>query len=288
MSYIYTVVILVVVYSLLSASLNLILGYGGMFHMGHGGFFAIGAYAGALIAINLGLPFFLEILVAGVITALSGLIISYPSIKLKGDYLAFCTYGFGVVVYSVANNWIEVTNGPVGLVGISRPVIFGYTFSSIQSYLLLSVVIVAVCLLIIWRLTHSPYGKTIEALREDEVGALACGKNVSKLRAEVFCLGSFFAGIAGVLFVHYLRIADPSSFKTATSSLIISMVIIGGRGSFWGPLAGALLVTGIPEALRFFEISSFYREQIQNMLYSLILILIVIKRPQGLFGKHKF
>ena len=288
MNYVFSIFILIAVYSLLSVSLDLIMGHGGMFHMGHGGFFAVGAYAGALLTTALNLPFFIELLLAGVIAAVFGMLIGFPAIRLKGDYITFCSYGFAVVIYTVVNNWMEVTNGPIGISGLRRPELFGISFSSLPMYLLLCVVICAVCFVIVYRIIHSPYGQSIQATREDEIATYACGVNVASLRVQVFCIGAFFAGIAGVLYIHYMMLCDPTGFKVATSSLLVSMVIIGGMGSMKGAIAGAALVIGVPELLGLLGLPSAYTEQLQNILYSLLLIVIILKRPQGLFGKLKY
>lgn len=288
MNYLYSILILIVVYCLLSAGLNLIMGNGGMFHMGHGGFFAVGAYASAIITTSLQLPFLVEMLLAGLVAAVIGLILGIPSIRLKGDYITFCTYGFAVVVYTICNNWIEVTNGPVGISGIMRPSIFGFSFSSLWIYLILCVVICGFFLFLLHRIVNSPYGRSIEAIREDEAGAYASGIDVASVRVQIFCIGAFLAGVAGVLYVHYMQLCDPTSFKVATSSLLVSMVIIGGLGSIKGSIVGAIIVIGVPELLGMLGIQGAYTEQLQNILYSLLLIVIIIYRPQGLFGKLKF
>jgi branched-chain amino acid transport system permease protein len=288
MNYLLNIAIVVVIYFILSASLNLILGYGGMFHMGHGAFFAIGAYAGALIAVHLGLPFLVEMLMGGLVAGIFGLVIGFPSIRLKGDYLSFCSFGFAVVVYTVIQNWVSVTNGPIGISGVLRPHILGIDFSSMPAYLVLSVIVCIICFFLMKRITDSPYGKSIEAVREDELAANSCGRNVAALRVQIFCLGAFFAGIAGVLYVHYMTIADPSGFTTNTSFILVSMVIIGGMGSTLGSILGAITVILLPQLLLLIGIPGFYSDQVQNIIYSLVLIIIVNKRPQGIFGKLKF
>ena len=289
MNYILSVIILIIIYSLLSAGLNLIMGFGGIFNMGHGGFFAVGAYAGALIYTHLQMPFFAELLLAGLIAALFGLLLSLTAIRLKGDYITFSTFGFAIVIHTIANNWVAVTNGPVGIAGLMRPVIFGIPLNSLWRYMILCLVICAACLLIIYRIVRSPYGESIEAMREDETAAYASGIDVVAVRVQIFCTGAFFAGIAGVLFIHYLMLCDPTSFTFSTSSLLVCMVIIGGMGSIKGSIAGVVLVIGLPQILSFVGLPGAYaREQAQNIIYSLVLILIVITRPQGMFGKLKF
>lgn len=287
MNYLYSVLILVAVYVLLSAGLNLIMGNGGIFHMGHGGFFAVGAYVSAILAVQLQLPFLLELLIAGLAAAAFGLLLGLPSIRLKGDYITFVTYGFAVVAYTVCNNWMAVTNGPVGISGVMRPKILGVSFQPTWRYLLLCVAVVSFFLWLVHRITASPYGMKIESIREDETAASASGINVASMKLQIFCVGAFLAGVAGTLYVHYMMICDPTGFKVATSSLLVSMVIIGGLGTVRGSVAGALLVVGLPEILGFLGIKSVYTEQIQNILYSLLLIVVINVRPQGIFGKLK-
>ena len=287
MNYFLNIAIVISIILILSASLNLIMGYGGMFHMGHGAFYAIGAYTGALIFTRLGLPFLLEMLIAGIVAGAFGLIIGFPSIRLKGDYLSFISYGFAVVIYTIVLNWVSVTKGPVGISGVMRPTIFGINFSSMPAYLVLCLVICAICYFAIKRITDSSYGKSIEAFREDEIAAYSCGRNVASLRVQIFCVGAFFAGIAGDLYVHYMTIADPTGFTTNASFILVSMVIIGGMGSLLGAATGAVLVVLVPQLLILLGLPGFYSDQIQNIIYSLILIIIVIRRPQGIFGKLK-
>lgn len=287
MNYLYSVLILVTIYALLSVGLNIIMGNGGMFHMGHGGLFAVGAYVSAIIATQLHLPFLCELLVAGSAAAIFGVLLGLPAIRLKGDYITFVTYGFAVVAYTVCNNWMAVTNGPIGITGVSRPTILGISFSKTWAYLVLCIVIVAFFIWIVRRITDSPYGMSIEALREDEAAAYASGINVASMRVQIFCFGAFLAGVAGTLYVHYMMICDPTGFKIATSSLLVSMVIIGGLGSIKGSVVGAILVMGLPELLGFLGINNMYTEQIQNILYSILLVIIISIRPQGIFGKLK-
>lgn len=287
MNYLYSVLILVTIYALLSVGLNIIMGNGGMFHMGHGGLFAVGAYVSAIIATQLHMPFLLELLIAGSAAAIFGALLGLPSIRLKGDYITFVTYGFAVVAYTVCNNWMAVTNGPIGITGVSRPTILGINFSKTWAYLGLCIVIVAFFIWLVRRITDSPYGMSIEAIREDEAAAYASGINVASMRVQIFCLGSFLAGVSGTLYVHYMMICDPTGFKVATSSLLVSMVIIGGLGSIKGSIVGAILVMGLPELLGFLGINNMYTEQIQNILYSILLVVIISIRPQGIFGKLK-
>ena len=148
--------------------------------------------------------------------------------------------------------------------------------------------IAAVTFLIARRIINAPYGKTMESIREDEVAAVACGRNVNATRLTVFCIGAFFAGIAGCLYVHYVSIADPSGFTTTISFTIVSMVLIGGAASLSGSVVGALIVIVVPEIMRYIGLPTFYAEQLKNLLYSIVLAVIILRRPQGLLGKLKF
>jgi branched-chain amino acid transport system permease protein len=288
MSYFFGILTMCGIYAILCLSLNLILGYCGMFHLGHGAFFAIGAYTSALVYTHLGLPFFVELIVAALISVIFGLIIGYPCIKLKGDYLSFATFGFAVVTYTVINNWLDVTNGPIGISGIRYPTVLGMDFSNPLFYFLLVLFITSITFIITRRIIKAPYGKTIESIREDEVAATACGRDVNAIRLTVFCVGTFFAGIAGCLYVHYVSIADPTGFTTTISFTIVSMVLIGGIASISGAVAGACIVVIIPEIMRYIGMPTFYAEQLKNIFYSLILVIIILRRPQGLLGKLKF
>lgn len=288
MDFVLNILVMSGIYAILCLSLNLIMGYGGMFHLGHGAFFAIGAYVAALISLHLGWPFLVEMLVAALVTTLFGLIISYPSIRLKGDYLSFMTFGFAVVIYAVVNNWLDVTGGPIGLPNVPAPDLFGLKIKGDFAHLALVMVSLMITWFIIRRIVTAPFGRTIESMREDEVAATASGRNVNFLRITVFCVGAFFAGIAGVLYVHYIGIADPTGFTTTVSFTIVSMTLIGGAGSLTGPIAGAFLIVIIPDVLRWIGLPGLYAEQIKNIIFSVVLIIIMMTRPQGLLGKLKF
>ncbi|MBQ3425163.1 MAG: branched-chain amino acid ABC transporter permease [Clostridia bacterium] len=275
------------IYIILCMSLNLIMGYGGMTHLGHGGLFAVGAYVSALCFVHLGLPFFVEMLLAALVTTVFGLLIAFPAIRLKDDYLAFTTCGFALVIYAIANNWMKVTNGPIGIPNISYPTIFGFKFRG-WYYLIIVAFFTLLIFFLIRRIVNAPFGRTIESIREDETASLACGRDINKIKATIFCVGAFFAGIAGTLYVHYLGIADPTSFTSTVSFTLMSMILIGGSGSLSGPIVGAALVVLLPQLLKFLGLPNFYAEHLQNVIYSLALIVVMLTRPQGLLGKLKF
>lgn len=279
---------------ILSSSLNLIMGYGGMFNIGQGAFFAVGSYVSALVATRIGLPLIVEIIIACTASALLGLIVGIPSIRLKGDYLSFLTYGCAVTVHTIAKQWVPITKGDTGISGIPKIVLFrfgnlgGIRLTQSWMMLVFTLITVLISLFIIGRITNSPYGKSVESIREDEIAALACGRNVARIRVTIFTVGAIFAGVAGVIYSHYMGVVDPTGFTTTVSFNLVSMVLIGGLGSFQGAISGAVILATMPELLRLINSISGMGlpiEHIKNIIFSVLLIIIILKRPQGLFGK---
>ena len=224
--YIQNLLIFGSIFSILSVSLNLSMGYTGLFNLGHAAFFAIGAYVSALLVLGLGFSFWVAILGAGLFAAVFGFLLSKPTMRLKGDYLALGTLGFAFIVEAVLKNWTEVTRGPLGIPGIPKPELFGFVFSSLESYLLLSVGFLALTIFVIHRTVNSPFGRVLKAIREDETAAQTLGKNTVRYKALALTISAFFAGIAGSLYAHYITFIDPTSFSFTTLILILSMVYL--------------------------------------------------------------
>jgi branched-chain amino acid transport system permease protein len=288
MEYLLHILIIAGIYIILTLSLNLIVGYTGLAALGHAAFSCVGAYTSALLALNLGLTPWLGLLVGACLASVFGVVIALPSMRLKGDYLALATFGFGVIVYSVAKNWVSVTRGPLGLPGIPSFSIFGFSFSSLWSYLVLVALFVLFTLFIIRRIVDSPFGRILRGIREDEIAILAIGKNVNKHKILVFVVGAFFAGIAGSLYAHYITFIDPSSFTVMESITILLMVVFGGMGSLGGSFVGATILVVFPELLRFLGMPSAIEAPLRQMIYGLLLILLMLKRPQGILGTYRF
>jgi branched-chain amino acid transport system permease protein len=275
------------IYIILALSLNLLLGYAGLFSVGHGAFYGIGAYAAAILATKLGFPFWGEILAAASIAGLCGFVIGFPTLRLRGDYLALATFGFAVIIYSVFNNWYDLTRGPLGIRGIPKVVLFSIPLSSLWSYTVLVGFFVLLTIFCIRRLTHSAFGKVLEAIREDDMAATAIGKNIAKFKVLAFVIAAFFAGIAGVLYAHYVTFIDPSSFLIQESFLIFSMVIFGGMGSIGGSILGAAILVILPEALRFLGLPSAVAANMRQLIFGVLIVFIINWRPEGLLGKSK-
>ncbi len=288
MAVIYQIFIITGIYVILSTSLNLPLGYMGQFSVAHGAFYGIGAYAGTLLAVSLHMPFLIEVLIAALIAAAFGAAIAYPTLNLKGDYLALATFAFAVICYSVLNNWESLTRGPLGIPGIPYVKIFGITFKSLASYSLLVLIFVVITIWVINRVVKSSFGLVLTAIREDETATLAIGKNVAKFKIITFAIGSFFAGIAGVLLSHHLRFIDPSSFALAESFLILSMVIFGGMGTIKGGVVGAVIMVVLPELLRYLGLPNIIAGHMRQMIFGALLVIVILRRPQGILGKREF
>ena len=288
MEYLFHILVITGIYIILSQSLNLIVGYTGLAALGHIGFACIGAYTSSLLALNLGISPWIGLFMGAILAGLIGIVIGYPSLRLKGDYLAIATFGLGVIIYSVAKNWVSLTRGPMGLPGIPQFSIFGYTLSSSGVYLILVAVFVLISYIIIRNIVKSPWGRVLKGIREDELAVLALGKNINKYKLAVFVVGAFFAGIAGSLYAHYITFIDPSSFTVMESITVLLMVVFGGMGSLGGSFIGAAILIIFPELLRFLGMPSSIAAPLRQMIYGLLLIVLMVWRPQGLLGKYKF
>ncbi|MBM3875607.1 MAG: branched-chain amino acid ABC transporter permease [Verrucomicrobia bacterium] len=265
----------------LAVSLNLINGYTGQFSMGHAGFMAVGAYIGASVTTfagptvlawfggakdSVGVPaLFLAALVAGGLgAALAGLVVGVPSLRLRGDYLAIVTLGFGEIIRVILQN-IQAVGGPTGMKGIApyTTVFWTFAWAALTVYCVLALV-------------HSTYGRGFIAVHDDEIAAAAMGINTTRYKVAAFVIGAFFAGVAGGLYAHLKSFISPGGFDFMKSFDIVVMVILGGMGNTLGVVLAAILLTVLPEVLR--PVAEY-----RMILYSLLIIIIMLVRPQGLF-----
>jgi branched-chain amino acid transport system permease protein len=276
------------IYMLLALGLNLVIGFVGQLDLGFMAFYAIGAYTAALLAIQ-GWSFIPCALIAMIVSVLFRLAIGFPALRLRGDYLAIVTLGFGEITRLILNNWDALTNGPKGLprVGQSIPAIslFGFTFSSNLHYYYL----IAVCVLggiwICHRLDHSRLGRAWIAIREDEIAAELMGVEVTQQKIVAFGLSALFAGLAGAIFVHWEGFVTPESFTFWESALLVCAVVLGGMGSVIGVVLGAACIVALPEVLRDLLGTSFANAR--YLLFGIALILMAIYRPQGLWPSRR-
>ena len=289
---------LALIYVMLGLSLNIVVGYAGLLDLGHVAFYAVGAYCYAILAQH-GVGFWTTLPIAALLTGTLGLLLGFPVLRLRGDYLAIVTLGFGEIIRILLNNLDSLTNGPKGINNIPKPGLFnivftrkggagetpfhelvGIPFSTEQRGIFLYLIILGLCLLTLWvinRLLRMPIGRAWEALREDEIACRSLGVNTTGIKLSAFAIGAAFAGVAGVLFGHNMYILSPASFTFMQSFNILIMVVMGGLGSMTGSIAGALVVTFLSAALASFP-------NARMIVYALALILMMFYRPQGLFG----
>jgi branched-chain amino acid transport system permease protein len=262
----------------LAVSLNLINGHTGQFSLGHAGFMAVGGYTAAVVSIHLGpllppglqpLVFLPALLLGGVLAAAVGLGVGIPSLRLRGDYLAIVTLGFGEIIRVVLQN-MEFVGGASGLKDIPKYTTLGWTFA-----------LAAMTVYVVAALVNSTYGRGFIAVHDDEVAASAMGINPTRYKVTAFVVGAFWAGIAGGLYAHHKQFLSPTGFDFMKSIDIVVMVILGGMGRTAGVIAAAILLTLLPEFLRGFA-------DIRMILYSLMIIGIMMLRPQGLFSFGRF
>ncbi|MCD6402598.1 branched-chain amino acid ABC transporter permease [bacterium] len=282
--YLIHLLILIGIYLILAISLQLAVGFTGLLNLGHIAFYCIGAYTSALLALN-NFPFWLCFSLAGIVAMLFGFLLSIPTNKLKGDYLALATMGFSFVIYAVVLNWTSLTRGPLGLPGIPKPSLFGISFSNNFSFLILTAIIALISYLIVKKITISPFGKVLEATRDDELATRVLGKNTFKIKTYALGISAFFAGIAGSLYSHYITFIDPSSFTLLQLIPVLCIVIIGGLASLKGTILATIILVLLPEPLRFIGFPSSIVGPARQMIYALILLLILLYKPKGFYGK---
>lgn len=270
--------VLVCVYSILTLSLNFSVGFAGLLNLGHVAFFGIGAYSSALLATN-GFPVWASVLCGAVLGLVAGVVLALPTSRLRGDYLALATLGFAFIMQSVARNWTDVTRGALGIPGIPQ-----FT----ENNLIMLGMVLAITVFCFWlfsRLGKSQFGRTCEAIRDDELAAKMLGKDVFVHKMAALGISAFFAGLAGGLFAQYIQFIDPTIFSLPDLILLFSMMIVGGLASVKGSAVGAIILFLLPEPLRFIGLPSALVGPVREMLFALILLLILIYRPRGLWGK---
>ena len=269
--------IMVGVYIILGLSLNLVTGFTGQLSLGHAAFYAIGAYTSAILSTRYGMGFGITAPLSGLVAALFGLLLGIPTLKLQGAYLAIVTLGFGEIVRITALNWMSLTRGPMGIPGIPPISLFGYELQSNVGYYYVIYALAMVTILVISRIVNARIGRAFMAIREDELAAQYMGVHTTNYKVLAFTIGAFLAGIAGSFYAHYVSYIDPQSFTFDESIQILSIVILGGMGSIPGTILGAFILVTAPELLRSLQA---YR----MVIYGLLLVLMMLIRPQGLLG----
>ena len=271
---------------MLVLSANLTIGMANLLTMCQAAFYGIGAYIGTYFLMQFNLPF---LVIAGLVILFTGLfsfLVSYASVRLKGDYFVIATMGFQLIVYTILYNWTDVTRGPYGIPGIPGIKLFGcIELSGVYAYLILSLILMGIIVFLFHHLVESPFGRVLNAIRADEITVKAMGRNTILFKSLAFFLSAVVAGLAGVIYASYVSYIDPTSFTLDESIFIISALFIGGIGNTKGPILGALFVVLLPELLSFIGLPDTIAANLRQIIYGLALILVMYYRPQGLWGK---
>jgi len=270
--YILHLAVMALFYAILANSLNLVVGYVGEFSLGHTAFLGTGAYTAALLSTQAGLPMWATVPLAGVVAAVFGVLIGGITLRLQGPYFVIVTLAFAEVLRIVANNWIAVTNGPMGLAGIGQS---GITDKATFFYVVLG--LAAGALYLSYRFVYSNAGRAAVAVRENRYVAQSIGVDPFGTAMQAFVLGAFLAGLAGGFYAHYISFVGPEVFQFPFMATMIIMVLLGGKGTLIGPLAGAVIVTLLEEYLR--EV-----QELRLTLFGLIVMAVVLFLPNGLMG----
>jgi branched-chain amino acid transport system permease protein len=289
MDYLLHILILGLIYTLFAISLNIELGYAGLYNFGHVAFFGIGAYTSALLSLA-GLPIPLTILLAMLAAGILGGFLAIPALRLSGDYFGIATLSFGEMIRLFFLNERWLTKGPMGLPGIPRPAWLGEGVGGLPLLLLMTALITTGAFVLIWYIARSPFGRALKVVREDEYVAQALGKNVLSLKIRAVITGSVLAGLAGCLWAHYITYISPADFSLNETILVLLCVVLGGRGTIRGPVLGAFVIIGFQEVVRFLPIPAEmdrFVAPIQGMVYGGALILLMLKRPEGLIPEYR-
>lgn len=288
MNYLLHILIMFEIYLILSLAMNLLAGYCGMLSLTQAAFYGMGAYTTAVLLTKVGLSFPLSLIGAIIFNLVTCIPIIWFSIRLRDLFFTLSTIAWQIVVFTLMYNWIAVTNGPFGITGIPKPELFGIRFASLPQFTLLGGIIALLVLLFFTGLHRTPLSRLFQGVRDDQFVLMTFGKRPRYYKACAIFISSVVSSIAGVLFATYYSYIDPTSFTLNESILIISIVLIGGLGSIKGSVAGALFYVLLPEVLRFVNLPNALAANMRMMIYALILILVVMYRPHGFFGKYKF
>ena len=279
-SYQTSIMITALMYVMLGLGLNIVVGLAGLLDLGYVAFYAVGAYFYALMNHHFGLGFWVALPLSGALAATFGILLGFPVLRLRGDYLAIVTLGFGEIIRLILENWNELSYGPSGIAGISRPSTFGIQLTLQQHMVYLyyiMIMLVIFTMLVVGRLRNSRIGRAWIALREDEIACQAMGIDKTRTKLMAFALGATWAGFVGCIFAAKTTFINPASFTFMESAMILSIVVLGGMGSIVGVMVGAFILILLPEYLRAFS-------EYRMLAFGASMVLIMVFRPQGIIS----
>lgn len=291
MEYLIHLATLFTIYAILGLSLNLVVGYTGLLSLTHAAFYGLGAYATALLLTHASWNFFLALLVGMLVSAAAAFLIGVVLSKFRDDYYALASLGFNVIVFSIMLNWQSLTRGPMGIPGIPKPSLeisdWKLVIFSRPSFLVLAVLFALVVYAACYFITRSSFGRALKAIREDEKALQVFGYKTHHYKLAVFVISAAMAAIAGSFFASYITFINPSTFTINESIFILVIIILGGLANLKGSILGALFLVLLPEVLRFVGFPESVAAQMRQVIYGLILVLLMMYRPQGLMGEYK-
>lgn len=269
--------ILIGIYTMLSQSLSLSAGFGGLVSLAHAGFYGIGAYSVAILSVEYQVPFWGVFLVALIVSGLLALLVSSIALRTVQDYFIICTLGIQVVVFSIMNNWMSVTNGPLGIPGIPILSIFGFSINSKFEFLLLTSFFVVLIFIFLNYITCTAFGRSLRSLSEDEIFTASLGKNVYLTKLTAFTISGMLAVVPGILYAYYMLYVDPTSFTVDESIFILSIVIIGGMKNFWGCVWASAFLILFPVGLQLAGFPNSIAANLREIIYGAMLIYVVFR-----------
>ncbi|MEK7586800.1 MAG: branched-chain amino acid ABC transporter permease [Patescibacteria group bacterium] len=291
MDYLIHLAILIGIYGILGISLNLVVGYTGLISITQAAFYGIGAYTTAILLTSFGWNFFLSVIVAMIISSVIAGLIGLVMAKFKRDYYALASFGFNIIIWSIFLNWQSLTRGPLGIPGIKRPTLgsgaWSLEFTSNVSFLVLVIIFLIIIYFIAEFIVRSSFGRVLKAVREDEEAIKVFGYKTHHYKLLIFIIGAGLAAVAGSLFASYITFIDPSTFALLESIFILSIIILGGLANNRGAIIGAIALILLPEILRFVGFPTDIAAQMRQVVYGVLLIVLMLYRPQGLIGEYK-
>ena len=287
MDYIFHIGILVAVYGILALSQNLVMGMTGMLTIAGAAFYGIGAYVAGILSLKFGWNIFPILIAAPIIAGSIALLVGLVFAKFRDDYFMLGTLGFLMIFHTIVRNWDSLTGGAYGIAGIPKPTIFGFSFDTPTSFIWLAFFCLAIITTICYFISRSSFGRALNAIREDEDALKIFGYHTSKYKLIAFVLGAAMSTIAGVLISSYITFIDPNLFTINESILLWAIIILGGISRNRGALLGALILIALPEALRFVGFPDEFAALLRQCIYGLLLIILVLYRPKGIWGIYK-
>lgn len=287
MEYIFHILILISIYGILALAQNLVMGSAGLLTIAGAAFYGIGAYTAAILATTFGFNIFITLFIAPIVAGLVALLVGATFSRFRDDYFLLATLGFLMIFNTIVRNWETLTGGSFGIAGIPKPYIFGFTFDTPFSFLLLALTILLMVVGICYFISRSSFGRVLNAIREDEDALSIFGYKTSTYKLMVFVIGAMLSSLGGVLLASYITFIDTNLFTVNESILLWAMIILGGIAKNRGALLGALLLIIIPEALRFIGFPNELAGLMRQCIYGLLLVFLMLYRPKGILGEYK-